>query len=381
MKDFRARLRYLDEVIPLLYPPQPSFPADGASRDAAYAVVPSRFMPRRLVPRSRWLPWRRLLPQGPGTIEAHLSEVFGQRVRATSHIRPARRANRKPVLEVRGASGKLLAFVKIGDSERSRELVRHESATLRGLAATPLEVVVTPTVLHHAVWNGLEVLALSPLPARGGRIPQGLLNHAIHEIAALGLPCTPPARLGHPIPYAGPGHYVPPTGADPHVRSAKPGDHVLTTGVGDQVLTTGVGDQVLTTGVGDQVPLAGHGGFSAYAWHGDFSPWNMAPATDGRLLVWDWERFATGVPLGFDALHHFLQRALRRMSPSVAAEACLAQAVRTLAPFGLTAAKARETSVRYLIALADRHEGDGHQPLGPPSEWLNPLVDHQEVLP
>ncbi|MEV7907923.1 hypothetical protein, partial [Streptomyces anulatus] len=118
-----------------------------------------------------------------------------------------------------------------------------------------------------------------------------------------------------------------------------------------------------------------------FAWHGDFSPWNIACARDGRLLVWDWERFGTGVPLGFDAVHHFFQRALRRADPATAARACLAQALPTLAPFGLSAAEARLTAIRYLIALAERHAADGHSPLGPPQHWLNPAVDFQELLP
>ena len=86
------------------------------------------------------------------------------------------------------------------------------------------------------------------------------------------------------------------------------------------------------------------------------------------------------MPLGFDAVHHFFQRALRRTDPAAAAMACLAQALPTLAPFGLSAAEARLTAIRYLITLADRHAADGHEPLGPPARWLNPVVDHQEVL-
>ncbi|GII88814.1 hypothetical protein Ssi03_68040 [Sphaerisporangium siamense] len=359
MRDFRARLRYLDEVILLLYPPEDltredtrpdtrtrtpdrparratervnghtTAPADGHTtgpedrrapvrREAPYALVPSRFLPRRLVPRSLWLPGRRRLPSGPGTIDAHLAEVLGRPVTVLLHVRPARRANRKPILEVRTPSGRPLAFVKIGDTDRSRALVRHESATLRTLATSPLSTVVAPTVLHHGTWNGLDVLALSPLPARRGRVPTPLLERAIAEIATLGHAVTETAGAGR--------------------------------------------------------PAGGH------AWHGDFAPWNMAPGPDGRLLVWDWERFETGVPLGFDALHHFFQRALKRMSPEVAAAACLAQALPTLAPFGLSAGQARHTAVRYLIALADRHERDGLQPLGPPERWLAPLVDHQEVI-
>ncbi|WP_344950469.1 hypothetical protein [Sphaerisporangium flaviroseum] len=388
MRDFQARLRYLDEVITLLYPP-PSSPEPPAKRPAgaAYALVPSRFMPRRLAPRARWLPGRRRLPQGPGTIEAHLGEVFGQPVRATAHVRPARRANRKPILEIHGSSGELLAFVKIGESERSRELVRHEAAVLRLLAATSLKAIVVPTVLHDGVWNGLEVLALSPLPVRRGRIRPSLLHQAVQEIATLDLaPAdhTEPAlrSTADPSPAPAPLH----TATGHHDRRAGHGGHSDQSGHGGHSGHRDQrghghgghgqhGDQSGHGGHGDQ---SGHGG--SYAWHGDFSPWNMAPSPDGRLLVWDWERFATGVPLGFDALHHFFQRALRRMPPRLAAEACLAQAVRTLAPFGSSAGESRETAVRYLIALAGRYERDGHHPLGPASEWLNPLADHLEVL-
>jgi hypothetical protein len=86
------------------------------------------------------------------------------------------------------------------------------------------------------------------------------------------------------------------------------------------------------------------------------------------------------VPLGFDALHHFFHRALRRMRPPQAARACVAQAGAVLEPFGLSCGDARRTAVHYLVALADRHYRDGNEPLGPPSEWLNPAVDHVEIL-
>ncbi|GAA1269683.1 hypothetical protein GCM10009677_22940 [Sphaerisporangium rubeum] len=301
MSDFQARLRHLDEVTALLYP------ASAGPGRGAYAVVPSRLAPRRLVPRSRWLPGRRRLPRGPGTIEGHLGEVFGRPVRVVTYVRPARRANRKPVLAVFGPDGERLAFVKVGHTERVRALVRHESTTLAMLAAAPPRTVVAPSVLYHGLWRDMDVLALSPLPVTRGRVRPALLARAAEEIARL------------------------PAGA-------------------------------------------------AFSWHGDFAPWNMAASADGRLLVWDWERFGTGVPLGFDALHHFFQRALRRMPPRVAAEACVAQAPRTLESFAVAASPARRTAVHYLATLATRYETDGHQPLGPPSQWLTPVADAQEAL-
>ncbi|WP_043628725.1 hypothetical protein [Nonomuraea candida] len=298
MRDAAVRLGYLAETVRLLYP--------GAGSPRAYTVLPHPAVPRRLAPRRWWHPGPPVVVPVADSIAAHLSEVFQRRVETVLHVRPALRANRKPILEAH-ADGRRLAYVKIGDSARARALISAEAAALRRLAGLPLATVTVPAVLHHGDWRGLSVLALSPLPVRRGRrVPRGLLLDAVKEIAGTGGP--------------------------------RP------------------------------------------AWHGDLSPWNMCRSPDGRLLVWDWERYEIGVPLGFDAVHHFFQRALRRMGPPLAARACVARAARVLAPLGLTAAAARQTAVRYLIALAGRHAADGHAPLGPPETWLNPAVDHEEQL-
>ncbi|MCK2213215.1 hypothetical protein MF672_005310 [Actinomadura sp. ATCC 31491] len=299
MNDAAVRLDYLADTVRLLYP--------GSGAPRAYSVLPHAAVPRRLAPRRWWHVGSPVVVPGEGSIAAHLGEVFGRPVETVLHVRPARRANRKPVLEVR-AGGRLLAFVKVGDGDRSRALVAAEAATLGRLAGHGLRTVVVPEVLHFGEWRGLAVLALSPLPVRRrARAPRPLLLAAVSEIAATG-----------------------------------PG--------------------------------------AAPAWHGDLAPWNLCPAPGGRLLVWDWERYAVGVPYGFDALHHFFHRALRRMPPAEAARALVARAARELAPLGLTAATARQSALRYLIALADRHAADGHEPLGPPQTWLNPAVDHEELL-
>ncbi|MFI7126155.1 hypothetical protein ACIBQ1_10715 [Nonomuraea sp. NPDC050153] len=296
-RDAAIRLDYLDQTVRLLYP--------GSGSPRAYTVLPHAAVPRRMVPRRWWHPWSSVTVPGEGSIAAYLGEVFGRPVETVLHVRPAVRANRKPVLEAR-SGGRLLAFVKIGDSARARALITAEAAALRRLAGLPLERVVPPAVLHHGSWRELSVLALSPLPVRRGRVPRRLLLDAVREIAATG----------------GPGA----------------------------------------------------------AWHGDLAPWNMSPSRDGRLLVWDWERYELSVPYGFDIVHHFFQRALRRMSPPVAARACVARAARELAPLGVSDAVARQSALRYLIALADRHAADGHAPLGPPETWLSPVVDHEELL-
>lgn len=299
MNDAKLRLRYLGETVSRLYP------GPGAPRH--YSLLPHALLPRRLAPR-RW--WHAML--GPrvtvpleGSISAYLSDVFDTPIETVLHVRPAKRANRKPLLEAHSPNG-LIAYVKVGDTPRTGKLIANEAAALKKLADLPLKTVVPPVVLHHGQWHDLAVLALSPLPVTRARVPAALLTRAVKEIAGTGGPEA--------------------------------------------------------------------------AWHGDLSPWNIAASADGRLLVWDWERYEVGVPYAFDAVHHLFQRALRRMDPPTAARACLAQALTVLAPYGLSAAQARQTTLRYLIALADRHVADGHEPLGPPAGWLSPLVDPQETL-
>ncbi|WP_370021386.1 hypothetical protein [Planotetraspora sp. GP83] len=376
MRDARIRLRYLQEVLAMLYPetiahrPQdadveeareveeagePHVETRDASGDgvatSARTVLPHRLVPRLLVPRAPWhsvLGRRVVVADGPDTIETYLSDVLGQRIHVVVHVRPARRANRKPILEAHGPAG-LVGYVKVGDSDRARDLVQHEAEVLRMLAARPLKVVVPPTVLHQGVWRGLDVLVVSPLPVTSRRVPMDLLNTAVAEIAALGRGrmITNPVWQG---------------------ERAWAGTYARSRMTFTQV-------KAVTA-----EPVHDHAENAAWGWHGDLAPWNVSASADGRLLVWDWERFGSGVPFGFDALHYFFHRALRRMRPATAAHACLAQSGRVLEPFGLSTAEARRTAAHYLITIADRHHRDGHEPLGPSSRWLNPVVDHLEGL-
>ncbi|MEU4833277.1 hypothetical protein [Streptosporangium sp. NPDC023615] len=370
MNDARARLRYLDRTIDLL------FPGPGEARP--YTLLPHRLLPRRLVPRAWWHPGGRIMVRsGRDGIESHLSEVFGTRLRVTLRVSPARRANRKPILEARAPDGPI-AFVKIGDTDLTRELVAHEARTLGLLAGVPLKTVVPPAVLHHGSWRGLSVLALTPLPVRRGRIRDDVLTAAIAEIARIPAP-PPPPPVPVPVPVPVPDQA---SFGDPPHRLAGPDGATSEEEAATASFAEGSAEGATVAsaaGLADTRPLErSHG--EDFAWHGDLTPWNISRGPDGRLLVWDWERFGTGVPLGFDAVHHFFHRALRRQDPVTAAGACVARALRILAPFGLSAAESRLTAVRYLIALADRHAADGHTPLGPPEAWLDPVVDGQEAL-
>jgi hypothetical protein len=111
----------------------------------------------------------------------------------------------------------------------------------------------------------------------------------------------------------------------------------------------------------------------------------MATLAD-TLLVWDWERFTTGVPLGFDAVHHDLQRRIQSTSDAEAAvEATLGVAPALLEPFEVTGTAARLTALLYLVDLAARYLADRQAEagarLGVLGTWLLPvLVRRVEAL-
>jgi hypothetical protein len=96
--------------------------------------------------------------------------------------------------------------------------------------------------------------------------------------------------------------------------------------------------------------------------------------------VWDWERFASGVPVGFDALHHWLQVevSMAHRNARAAAARCVDEAAQLLAPFGIEARVARLTAVLYLADLATRYladrQAEAGAPLGAPGVWLIPAV-------
>jgi hypothetical protein len=114
------------------------------------------------------------------------------------------------------------------------------------------------------------------------------------------------------------------------------------------------------------------------AWHGDWAPWNMAVLSD-TLLLWDWERFTLGVPMGFDALHHELQRRIQ-VDPDAAGavERTVTRAPVLLAPFDVPAEVAELTALLYLVDLATRYLADRQAEagarLGVLGTWLLPVL-------
>jgi hypothetical protein len=397
----------LDDVCAVLWPPPATAslsrgprPRRARERERDYVVLPSARRPRLIVPSGRrpsaaavrrygepgsvaaWAASRTLalalaaggasvglggrlrISAGPGTgypgsgdpatgtIEAYLRSVLGYEVLISTHLGAAR-ANRKPVLQLLTRRGETAGFAKVSVNPLTRDLIRAERAALDTLTAASLSALTVPRVLHHGQWQGREVLVMNALPVwrRRQALRPGRLTAAMTELAAVGgrsrgplAGCDYVDRLRSRLADA-------PAGPD---RAA----------LGDAV------DALIAVG-----PELSFG-----AWHGDWTGWNMASTADG-LLVWDWERFAPGVPVGFDPLHYRLQSDVvrRRRPPAEAAGACVRDAAACLAPFGVPAGEARLVAVLYLAELSARYLADRQAEagarLGRPGTWLIPAIE------
>ncbi|HET9518606.1 MAG TPA: hypothetical protein VFO77_12860 [Actinoplanes sp.] len=409
------RVQYLEEVMALLYPePCRVTPAgdgtttgtpagdgtatgasagDGTAAGAAvtqYLVVPDAKRPRLLVPTTskrvaaaavrryaepqgraarlkrdavvtairtgaaRVLMRDRITVTGPSDagIDAHLRRELGRELAVSIHIGPAR-ANRKPVLQLISPDGETFGFGKLGTGPLTQELVRAETTALTTLATAGLSRLSVPSVLHAGQWRGLQVLIQSALPVWLPRAPltSARLTAAMLDVAGCRGYSSGPLDAG-------------PYWAQLRGRLAAVADRA-------EGVALAAAAQALAS-------RAGHIGLRYGSWHGDWAPWNMANLAD-TLLVWDWERFTAGVPVGFDAVHYELQKRIQSTGDATdAVESTVALAGELLAPFDVRPDAREATALLYLVDLATRYLSDRQAEagarLGVLGTWLLPVL-------
>lgn len=295
------------------------------------------------------------------SVEARLTEILGRPVVVSIGLGTTR-ANRKPVLHVLSHEGETVAFVKVGDSDVARELVRAEVAALTYLSTRPLSHLNIPRVLHHGEWRGVELLVLSPLPttARRWKRRSVIPVDAMAELFAVG-------------------------GVERRAAGESPLWRGIS-GVADR-LADPKSSRLLSQAVAKIGAVHGATMLELGAWHGDWTPWNMAWRR-GDVQLWDWERFAHGVPRGFDALHYRLQDGLRsakgrRGTPPL--PEWTAGAADALVQLGVSGPAARVTTALYLLELCRRYllaaQGSAGTPLRPQAtSLLRDIHDHAERL-
>ncbi len=288
-------------------------------------------------------------------LSAFLSAQLDTEVSVSTRFGP-QRANRKPVLQLLDADGRCVAFVKVSVDDMTRELIRAETAALRSLSGQDLSPVRMPEVLYAGGWHdGAELLAVEALPVW---LPEMADPQARSD-----------ARLAAMRAIAGAAG----------LHSAVPRGSVYLTSLSDRVAALGNHPQAETLRIALESARATDRQIAFGAWHGDWNGGNMA-IRDGVVLLWDWERYATGVPVGFDVLHFELARAssARGLAPIAAATDVRSRAVELLAPFGVAAEDAGTVWALYVTEIATRFLGDrqelGEARLGQVADWLGPAL-------
>lgn len=201
------------------------------------------------------------------------------------------RPNLKPVLQIMSPEGEVLAYAKLGWNPLTRGLVQNEAMVLSAWSHATPRLISVPDLLYEGIWNEMAITIMSPVPhrywSRSGRAPTA---DVVMEVAELGglerseLATSPYlARL------------------DERIR-ALPKESSVRASLRSAVtrLERSSGEVELSFGRD----------------HGDWTPWNMR-RSGRRLLVWDWERSARPVPLGFDVLHFWFESAFHKKGREV----------------------------------------------------------------
>jgi hypothetical protein len=305
-----------------------------------------------LLRRRSWMPGG---TAEPGTITAQLRTIVSADCEVAVYV-GLPRGNRKPVLLVCEPDGALLAVAKLGVSALSSRLIRNEAETLTRLASAPLDHVTAPRVLFSGEWGIVPLLVQSALPEIG---PEPADAAKRRELAAVEI-----SRIG---------------GIDMHRLAASPVLEVL--GQRVAALPDSAEHELavrILTGLRDGVPDVQ---LPVGSWHGDWTPWNVAPSATHGLLVWDWERFSSGVPAGYDALHYSGQAGAGR--PGGAAEglaATRAELASLLGPFGVEPDALLPVFALYLVELLVRYTEDAQARMTIGRRWVDALTGCLEAL-
>jgi hypothetical protein len=285
------------------------------------------------------------------TVEAELARIFG--VESELVVRLGRRRwNRTVVLRPLDPAGNTRAFVKSASGPAAIAALRRERENLRRVAALAPRLVEWPEVMYHGSWRDQELVALSPLlgddaARRRGRAPSAAMR-SLALATELGPQTLAETDLSHRLA----------AGARRLSESAQRGQ-----------LMTGI--DVTFSRLGQvKVPVG--------CWHGDWVPWNMT-SHGSRVLLWDWEHFADGVPLGFDGIHYRAQqlRMMKGTDRKVEDRWVREASEWLLNTFQMSMPQIRAVVLAYLLEVNLRYLRDReHDPSGikPREGWGLPLI-------
>jgi hypothetical protein len=198
--------------------------------------------------------------------------------------------NRKPTLQLFGSDGHPCGYAKIGWNPATRDLVRAESAALRAVPDDPGGAYpILPQPRYQGEWGDRVIGVTAPLPP------------AVRRLADPDRP-----RLAAMLAFAR-------RGGAPGERRPLAASPVLQRLRAEAAGVDGPEGVAIRSAVAGLAGRAGAVEVEVGDWHGDWVPWNLGELAgrDGtRLVAWDLEHGAAGVPVGFDLAHQVFNTAL-----------------------------------------------------------------------
>ena len=292
-----------------------------------------------------------------GGITGALSDLLNTEVSCAVHLGPPR-ANRKPVIAAMSDEGEVLAFAKVGVSPLTDRLVSNEARALRHIATVP--GLIAPLLLKESTWSEHPLVVQSPLDRSSSKT-----DSAAMRAAQVALSSSGEGSISHYLKSLN-------ERIDALVLDATEDESDAPHRLRKLFDTTAQHPEIDDLTVGP--------------WHGDWRATN-AQVTAAGVAVWDWERFSSAAPRGFDALHLGLTQHspsepnLARLVPWL-----LQQAPATLRSFAVDTKPAELVVTLYLLEIATRYLEDGQARsgarLGDVSTWLLPALEsHLQVTP
>jgi hypothetical protein len=305
-----------------------------------------------LIRRRSWMPGG---TAEPGSITEHLRGLVSPDCEVAVYV-GLPRGNRKPVLLVCEPDGTLQAVAKLGVSALSTRLIRNEAAALTSLASSPLEHVTVPRVLFSGEWGAVPLLVQSALPQFGTEPGDAAKRR---ELAAVEI-----SRVA---------------GIEVQRLATSPVLDLLDARIA--ALPDGAERELAGRTLSHLRDTAADVEFPVGSWHGDWTPWNLAPSERGGMLVWDWERFTSGVPAGYDALHYSGQVGqMRPGGPEEGLALTRNGLAGLLTPFGVTTEALQPVFGLYLVELLVRYTEDAQARMTIGRRWVDALSGSLERL-
>lgn len=209
----------------------------------------------------------------------HLREVLGRQDLAFAISLGTPGPHRKLVVQILTSDGEILGYAKVGRDDATNALVQNEVRALQVLAATSLQALAVPRVLHSGWWGRHFLCVLSALEGVQDRAPRTLTSlhlAALKELRGVQTVWLPLEET----PFWG----------------------TLSQRV--QQVDSTYHRSVLEQGMVKAAAWVGRTPLPFHFCHGDFTPWNMKQSGK-KLFVLDWE-YASEAGLSAWDLFHFL---------------------------------------------------------------------------